>query len=97
MTEELATLNVQIRGDKGQENHQVVIPQPNTPLMEVFNIISTTDWGKPFFQEDDQGLLKVRAGTLVVLNNRMIQAWDFENTRIAHDDHLRLVPVVAGG
>jgi len=97
VTEQQTTISVQIRGVKGQEDHQVVIPHSNPPLMEVFKIISASDWGKPFFEEDIQGLLKVRAGTLVVLNNRMIQAWDFEETRIAHEDQLRLVPVVAGG
>jgi hypothetical protein len=90
-------LHVQVRRDQGQETFQVTIPHPPNTLMDVFKIIFTLDWGKSLFQEADQGQLKVKAGILVVLNNRMIQAWDFDNTVVVNDDHLRFVPVVAGG
>jgi len=90
-------LHVQIRREKGLENFQVTIPESQAKLMDIFELIHTLEWGKSLFQEDENGSFKVRAGILVVLNNRMIQAWDFENTLIAHEDHLRFVPVVAGG
>lgn len=92
-----SVLHVQIRREKGLENYQVPILESQNKLIGIFNIIRTLEWGEALFQEDENGSLKVRAGILVVLNNRMIQAWDFENTLLAHDDHLRFVPVVAGG
>ena len=97
MRESNLVLHVQIRRDQGQETFQITIPVFQATLMDAFKIIHTLDWGKSLFQGDNQDQLKVKAGILVVLNNRMIQAWDFDQTLVVDEDHLRFVPVVAGG
>ena len=97
MSDQTTLVNVQLRGDKGAENYQVELPKRELTLLDVFEAVSGQEWGCKLFETGEDGKLKAVAGTLVVLNNRMIQPWDVGTTAVQHDDQLRFVPVVAGG
>jgi sulfur carrier protein ThiS len=96
MNEGMVQIYVQVRREKGQEDYELHIPYSKPLLQDAFSLVASLEWGEEIIEQVDEGL-RARAGVLVVLNNRMIPAWNVDTTEIRNGDKLRFVPVVAGG
>lgn len=90
------SIRVQVRTPTGPKNYILALPSDCTRLSGALAAVAETEWGNPAFEiECDHPRLK--PGNVLVLNNRMIQPWEIDETPIGGGEDLKLIPVVAGG
>ena len=87
---------VQVRGAKGLEDHEVRVTGDNPVLADLLSVVAGQDWGS-FLFDHQKNPPDIKAGVLLILNKRMIQPWNADSTPLAEGDHMRIMPVVAGG
>jgi sulfur carrier protein ThiS len=90
-------VEVDVPKSKGNENHSVILNGERLHLYDLFIHMNKSKWGKDYFQDMEDGLFKVKPGYLMVLEGKMVQAWQVQETPLKDGQHFKLVRVVAGG
>jgi molybdopterin converting factor small subunit len=87
---------VQVREATGKVQYELTLKDSESELQDLLVAVADQSWGERLFRKAD-GEVELRPGHILALDNRMIQPWEIENTRIRDGQTLNFVPVVAGG
>jgi hypothetical protein len=90
-------VEVNVPKSKGNQNHSIILNGESMSLYDLFINMHKSKWGKDFFQDMEDGFLKVKPGYLMVLDGKMVQDWQVRDTPLKDGQHFKLVRVVAGG
>jgi len=96
VTEHVIRIRVQVRESGGKAFHEVEVSDENPRLSHLLQAVSQEAWGERFFEAGDEPA-RLKPGHLLVLENRMVQPWEIEDTTVSDGQTLSFVPVVAGG
>jgi hypothetical protein len=90
-------VEVNVPISKGNQNHSIILNGESLFLYDLFIHMHKSKWGKDFFQDMEGGLLTIKPGYLMVLEGKMVQAWQVRETPLTDGQHFKLVRVVPGG
>ena len=90
------SVNVEVRFADGLISHELTYESESISLNKVLFSLSEIESTMKMFENKD-GSVVLLPGFLMVLNKRMIQPWEAENTVVRDGQSLRFVQVVAGG
>lgn len=89
-------LSIEMRTQKGVTCKEVQLSGDEIPLSQVFQKLATLDWAAELFSGDQQPVSLV-PGYLVVLDNLMVQPWEYDRRMIWANSQLKIIQVVPGG
>lgn len=96
MSKPSLTLKVQMRTTKGTSTHELRLEQEPLMVQDVFDILAQQEWGADLFATTEAPV-KLQAGFMIVLNQRMIQPWEFSSYPVRDGQELQFIQVVPGG
>ena len=88
---------MEIPADGGSETHLISMDGHGLLLDDLFIPMHRSAWGRMFFQELEDGLIKVKPGYLMVLDRNLVQSWQANETPLMDGQHFKLIRVVPGG
>ena len=89
-------IHVEIRAAKGTRINDLVLAAETATMQDVIVAMPRKKWAKDLFKIIE-GRSALIPGFMMVLDNRMVQKWELENTQVNADAHLKFVQVVPGG
>jgi sulfur carrier protein ThiS len=89
-------LQVEIQTTKGRIHNIVQSDSAHPVLADALYNMSKLDWAYHLF-DSEASPSKLLPGHIVILDNRMVQPWDFGELPIEDGQKLKIVQVVPGG
>lgn len=90
------TLSVELRTQKGVTHKDIQLSGDAISISQVFQKLAALDWAADLFSGDQPPVCLV-PGYLVVLDNLMIQPWEYDRRTILANSQLKIIQVVPGG
>jgi hypothetical protein len=89
-------VHVTIRSTHGTRSHDLLLEQTEATLYDVMTALAQAEWSRDLFGEAE-GRTILLPGYMMVLEKRMVQRWEAEDTPVASGMELRFAQVVPGG
>jgi len=96
MSKPSLTLKVQTRTTKGTSTRELCFEQDQLVVQDVFDILAQQEWAADLFATTEAPV-RLQPGFMIVLNQRMIQPWEFGSYPIRDGQELQFIQVVPGG
>jgi hypothetical protein len=96
MNKQKMTVHIEIRSSEGTRVQDLLFNSPSLKLYDVLVSVSQESWGEDLFVMKEDRVSQV-PGYMMVLENRMIQQWEVDDTMVLDGHHLKFVKVVPGG
>lgn len=89
-------VHIEVRMAKGALVKELVLTDIRVTVQDVLRRMSEEDWAKDLFLINDGNPTLIN-GFLTVLDNSMVQKWEFEDRQVKDQSELKFVQVVPGG
>lgn len=90
------SINVELRTTKGSTTSMIREEGEQIVVSDLIASLAKTEWACHLFKtEGDE--IKLLPGYLMILDNRMVQPWEAENTPVSEGQTLRFIQMVPGG
>ena len=96
MSAKTTRVHLEIRLAKGARVNELVLDHERVTVQAVLLRMSKEEWAKDLFETKDGNTTLIN-GFLLVLDNRMVQKWELEDTFVNDEAELKFVQVVPGG